>query len=178
LQGELYTQVLEGLAEGDHIVSIGSFFINAETKLKSGGMPAMPGMDHGAHVAAAPAGRAPTPTIDRGALAPAASAAPPSTGATSLIMTDPEPNARVSGPLHMIHVMFSQPVDAKASGFEVTAGDGKAVDVGNAMPMGDDGRMLMAMPKTPLPAGTYRVRWRTVGADSKPLQGEFSFTVQ
>ena len=46
LQGELYTQVLDGLAEGDNIVSVGSFFINAETKLKSTGMAAMPGMDH------------------------------------------------------------------------------------------------------------------------------------
>src|SRR5262245_56387114 len=46
LQGELYTQVLDGLTEGDNIVSVGSFFINAETKLKSAGMAAMPGKDH------------------------------------------------------------------------------------------------------------------------------------
>jgi multidrug efflux pump subunit AcrA (membrane-fusion protein) len=36
LEGELYTQVTEGLAEGDHVVSIGSFFIDADNKLKSG----------------------------------------------------------------------------------------------------------------------------------------------
>ena len=93
-------------------------------------------------------------------------------------MTDPSPNARVSAPLRMIHVMFSQPVDVKASGFEVTTSDGKAIDVGDAMPMGNDGKMLMAMPKTPLPAGTYRVKWHTVSANSQRLQGEFSFTVQ
>ncbi len=78
----------------------------------------------------------------------------------------------------MIHVMFSQPVDVKAYGFEVTTSDGKAIDVGNAMPMGNDGKMLMAMPKTPLPAGSYRVRWHAVGANAQPLQGDFSFTVQ
>ncbi len=93
-------------------------------------------------------------------------------------MTDPSPNARVSAPLQMIHVMFSQPVDVKASGFEVTTSDGKAVDVGSAMPMGSDGKMLMAMPKTPLPAGSYRVKWHTVAANAQPLEGEFLFTVQ
>ena len=76
----------------------------------------------------------------------------------------------------MIHVMFSQRVDATASGFEVTTSDGKVVDVGSAMSMGDT--MLMAMPKTPLPAGVYRVKWHTVGPNSQRLQGEFSFTVQ
>src|SRR5262245_8245296 len=35
LQGELYTQVTDGLKEGDKVVSVGSFFIDAETKLKS-----------------------------------------------------------------------------------------------------------------------------------------------
>ena len=34
LQGELYTQVLHGVAEGDEIVTLGSFFIDAEYKLK------------------------------------------------------------------------------------------------------------------------------------------------
>jgi len=36
IEGELYTQVLGGLAEGDQIVSIGSFFVDADNKLKGG----------------------------------------------------------------------------------------------------------------------------------------------
>ena len=190
LQGELYTQVLDGLTEGDNIVSVGSFFINAETKLKSAGMGAMPGMDHSqmpgmagidhsAHVAAAATPANPMPGMDHSAHgAPTAASPPASSGGTSVVMTDPSPNARVSAPLHMIHVMFSQPVDVKASGFDVTTNDGKKVDVGEAMPMGDDGKMLMAMPKTPLLAGTYKVKWHTVAANAQPLQGEFTFTVQ
>jgi len=176
LQGELYTQVLDGLTEGDNIVSVGSFFINAETKLKSAGMAAMPGMDHSAHMAAAasvPSSAAPMPGTDH-----TNHGAPAGVASTSLVMTDPSPNARVSAPLHMIHVMFSQPVDVKASGFDVTTNDGKKVDVGEAMPMGNDGKMLMAMPKTPLSTGTYRVKWHTVAANAQPLQGEFTFTVQ
>ena len=37
LEGELYTQVVDGLAEGDQVVSIGSFFVDADNKLKSAG---------------------------------------------------------------------------------------------------------------------------------------------
>ena len=34
IQGELYTQVLEGVKDGDQVVTFGSFFIDAEHKLK------------------------------------------------------------------------------------------------------------------------------------------------
>jgi methionine-rich copper-binding protein CopC len=77
----------------------------------------------------------------------------------------------------MIHVMFAQPIDMKSAGFAVTK-NGQPIDVGQAMPMGTDGKMLMAMPKTPLAAGNYTVKWHATGTDAKPIQGEFSFTVQ
>jgi len=35
IQGELYTQVLHGLTEGDQVVTFGSFFIDSEHKLKA-----------------------------------------------------------------------------------------------------------------------------------------------
>jgi hypothetical protein len=35
VQGELYTQVLDGLNDGDQVVTVGSFFIDAEHKLKA-----------------------------------------------------------------------------------------------------------------------------------------------
>ena len=35
VQGELYTQVLNGLNDGDQVVTVGSFFIDAEHKLKA-----------------------------------------------------------------------------------------------------------------------------------------------
>jgi methionine-rich copper-binding protein CopC len=165
LQGELYTQVTDGLKEGDQIVSVGSFFVDAETKLKSPDamMAAMPGMDHGS-----------MPGMDHSAMAanapPAAPGTPP-----AMVMTEPAANATVKGPLPMIHVMFNGPVDAKVSKFEVTKADGSRVDVGEAMPMG--ATMLMAMPKTPLAAGSYKVKWHTI-ASTKPLDGEFSFSVQ
>jgi len=48
IQGELYTQVLHGLTEGDQVVTFGSFFIDSEYKLKSTGQDAM-GNDHHQH---------------------------------------------------------------------------------------------------------------------------------
>jgi methionine-rich copper-binding protein CopC len=158
LQGELYTQVTEGLSEGDQVVSVGSFFVDADNKLKSAGMAAMPGMDHSAmtqSAANAPAGAGP-----------------------QAIMSDPEPNAAVKAPLYMIHVMFNNPVDVKTARMNITDKSGKSVDVGEAIPMGDDGKMLMAMPKIPLPAGSYNVKWQVAGTDGKQLQGEFAFTAQ
>ena len=41
VQGELYTQVVDGLKEGDQVVTFGSFFIDAEYKLKATDQGAM-----------------------------------------------------------------------------------------------------------------------------------------
>jgi len=48
VQGELYTQVLHGLDEGDQIVTFGSFFIDSEYKLKSSG-PSAASNEHQHH---------------------------------------------------------------------------------------------------------------------------------
>jgi copper resistance protein C len=94
------------------------------------------------------------------------------------VSTDPGANATVKAPLEMIHVLFHNPVDMKTARMSVTDKNGKPVDVGPAMPMGTDGKLLMAMPKTPLPAGTYHVTWQVKGANGNPLQGQFTFTAQ
>jgi hypothetical protein len=36
IQGELYTQILDGVRDGDQVVTFGSFFIDSEFKLKGG----------------------------------------------------------------------------------------------------------------------------------------------
>lgn len=94
------------------------------------------------------------------------------------VSTDPGANATVKAPLEMIHVLFHNPVDMKTARMSVTDKNGKPVDVGPAMPMGTDSKLLMAMPKTPLPAGTYHVTWQVKGTNGNPLQGQFTFTAQ
>ncbi len=98
--------------------------------------------------------------------------------APKLTMTDPEANAVVKAPVYMVHLMFDLPVDIRSVSFNVTDHSGKSVDVGQPMSMGDDGKMLMAIPNIPLPAGIYKVQWHATGPDGKPLDGEFSFTAQ
>ncbi len=94
------------------------------------------------------------------------------------VSTDPDANATVKAPLEMIHVLFHDPVDMKTARMSVTDKNGKTVDVGQAMQMGTDGKLLMAMPKTPLPAGTYHVMWQVKGTNGSPLQGQFTFTAK
>ena len=94
------------------------------------------------------------------------------------VSTDPGANATVKAPLEMIHVLFHNPVDMKTARMSVTDKNGKPVDVGPAMQMGTDGKLLMAMPKTPLPAGTYHVTWQVKGPNGNPLQGQFTFTAR
>jgi methionine-rich copper-binding protein CopC len=107
-----------------------------------------------------------------------AAAAPdqaPASNEQPMFMTEPADHERVKGPLPMIHVMFREPIDLKLSGLEVRKADGTRVEVGDPMPMGDT--IMMAMPKTPLPAGSYNVKWHAA-TGAKKLAGEFSFTVQ
>jgi len=94
------------------------------------------------------------------------------------VSTDPDANATVKAPLEMIHVLFHNPVDMKTARMIVTDKNGKPVDVGPAMQMGTDGKLLMAMPKTPLPADTYHVTWQVRGTNGSPLQGQFTFTAK
>ena len=94
------------------------------------------------------------------------------------VSTDPDANATVKAPLEMIHVLFHNPVDMKTARMVVTDKSGKPVDVGAAMQMGTDGKLMMAMPKTPLPAGTYHVTWQVKETNGKPLQGQFTFTAR
>ena len=51
IQGELLTEIVGGLNEGDQVVTFGSFFIDAEHKLKAGdqGPPATMSDDHRPH---------------------------------------------------------------------------------------------------------------------------------
>lgn len=161
IQGELYTQILGGLNAGDQVVSIGSFFIDAEHKMKTQGMPSMPGMDHGSMEGMA--------GMDHGSMAMASNGMP---------MTEPADNETVNAPVRMIHVMFDHQVDPARSEFEVRTRTGNPIDVGEVMIMGNDGTMLMVMPKTPLVPGDYDVKWHTEGANSEKVEGEFSFTVK
>ena len=39
-------------------------------------------------------------------------------------------------------------------------------------------RRLLQIDLTPLPSGTYRVKWRAVSVDTHATEGDFNFTVK
>jgi hypothetical protein len=169
IQGELYTQVTDGLSENDEVVSVGSFFVDAETKLKStGGMPPMPGMDHGSMAG-----------MDHGGMQTIQASPEDVTtaGPLKLTMTDPAASSTVGSPM-MIHVRFNRPVDAAKSKIDITDAKGARVVTDAPIPMGRDGTMLMVMPAARLTPGDYKVKWRTTGIDAAVLEGDFTFKVK
>lgn len=172
IQGELYTQIVGGLSENDEVVSVGSFFVDADIKLKStGGMPAMPGMDHGAMAG-----------MDHGAMDHGAAAEPaPTRGPTAkltMMMTEPASSATVTAPIGMIHVMFNRTVDPLKSEMELIDASGRRMAAKGPTSMGRDGTFLMLMPETDLAPGAYRVKWRATGLDAAVIDGDFSFVVK
>ncbi|HWA21950.1 MAG TPA: copper resistance protein CopC [Caulobacterales bacterium] len=185
VQGELYTEVKEGLKDGDEVVSVGSFFVDAETKLKSTGeMPAMAGMDHSSMVGMdrTQMAQATMPGMDHSAAASMQMTPPPqkSTNAAKLSATMSEPAAAeiVTKPVMMVHIMFDHPVDAAKSDIQIIDGTGARVSAQGPMPMGTDGKMIMAMPAKPLAPGGYQIRWKATGLDKTAVSGEYKFTVK
>lgn len=183
VQGELYTEVKEGLKDGDEVVSVGSFFVDAETKLKSTGeMPAMAGMDHSKmagmdHMQMA---QATMPGMDHGGHADMQKPAQKSANAAKLSATMTEPAAAevLTKPVMMVHIMFDHPVDPTKSDIQIIDGAGVRVSAQGPMPMGTDGKMIMAMPAKPLAPGAYQIRWRATGLDKTIVNGEYKFTVK
>lgn len=76
----------------------------------------------------------------------------------------------------MIMLTFNEKLVPKLSGFEVVGADGKTLDL-PVMTAGG-GKMLHAMPRQALPAGTYKVTWRAVSDDGHRTEGAVSFTVK
>ena len=44
--------------------------------------------------------------------------------------------------------------------------------------VGTDGKTLIATPKSPLPAGDYKLNWHAVAGDSHRIDGSFTFHVK
>ena len=89
-----------------------------------------------------------------------------------LEMSNPAANATVAAP-KKIMLQFSEKLQPKFSGFEVTMG-GTAVPV--KVTVAKD--MVMGTPKKPLAAGAYAVKWHVVTADTHRMEGTFNFTVR
>lgn len=75
-----------------------------------------------------------------------------------------------------ITLHFTEALEARFSGFEVTDARNRRVNVtSHADP--SDPAMLVATLTSPLPAGVYHVNWHIVAHDGHRMRGDFQFTV-
>lgn len=76
-----------------------------------------------------------------------------------------------------IRLTFSEGVEPRLSGIEVTNSAGHKIRTTEASCVSGQPTVLVARITSPLPAGAYRVSWRVVSIDTHRTQGSFSFQV-
>jgi copper resistance protein C len=75
-----------------------------------------------------------------------------------------------------IRLTFSEGIEPRFSGIDLTTGDGRPVATGAAaVDPANDKQLVLALP--PLAPGRYRVRWHVVSVDTHRTEGEYSFAV-
>jgi hypothetical protein len=87
----------------------------------------------------------------------------------------PGENTTVASP-QAITLHFTEALEARFSGFEITDAHNRRVNVtSHADPA--DAAVLVATLGSPLPAGVYHVNWHIVAHDGHRMRGAFEFTV-
>ena len=90
--------------------------------------------------------------------------------------SNPAANATVASPTS-ITLQFTEPLEARFSGFEITDAQGRAVVV-TTQPDPANAAVLVATPASPLAPGLYHVGWHVVAQDGHRMRGTFDFTVR
>ena len=76
-----------------------------------------------------------------------------------------------------IRLTFTEAIEPRFSGIDLTASDGRAIARGSAVvDSGNDRQLVLALPT--LTPGRYRVRWHVVSVDTHRTEGEYSFAVE
>lgn len=104
-------------------------------------------------------------------------AAAPAFAHASIEATDPSAGAIVPTSPSAIELQFSEAVSVGLGGVRVLSADGDAVSTGRPATVPGKPEVV----RTTLPTlrkGTYVVTWRVVSADSHPVRGAFTFSVE
>ncbi len=112
------------------------------------------------------------------ALALAATSIPPRAFAHAFLdRADPRVGSSVDRAPRQVTLWFSEPLEPAFSRVKVLDAQGNEVDAKDGAVDADDrGVMHATLPM--LPAGTYRVEWRVVSADTHVTKGDFTFEVR
>lgn len=95
-----------------------------------------------------------------------------------LVKSDPAANAVVSTGPKELRLSFNEELVPKFSSADVTDQKGQKVEIGTTAADPADKKQLIVPLSKPLAAGTYKVEWHAVAADTHRVQGSYSFTVK
>ena len=95
-----------------------------------------------------------------------------------LVKSDPAADAVVSVSLKELRLSFNEELVPKFSSADVKDQKGQKVKTGTAAADPTDKKQLVVPLSKPLAAGSYKVEWHAVGADTHRVQGSYSFTVK
>lgn len=116
-------------------------------------------------------------TVIRSLAALAIACIPPLAAAHAFLdHASPRVGTQVHGSPAQVKLWFTQDIEPAFSTVVVADAQGKQVDRGDKrVDASDRSVLLVSLP--PLPAGTYRVRWRVLSVDTHVTEGDFTFKV-
>jgi copper transport protein len=92
-----------------------------------------------------------------------------------LLASSPADGERLEVSPDVVTLTWSEPVTADPGGIEVFDASGTRIDLGAVQVLADDA--LAASIRERLPEGTYRLVWRVLSADGRPVAGTVVFAV-
>jgi len=95
-----------------------------------------------------------------------------------LVKSDPAADAVVSVSLKELRLSFNEELVPKFSSADVKDQKGQKVQTRIAAADPTDKKQLVVPLSKPLAAGSYKVEWHAVAADTHRVQGSYSFTVK
>ena len=95
-----------------------------------------------------------------------------------LVKSDPAANAVVTASPKELRLSFNEELVPKFSSADVKDQKGQKVEIGTTTADPTDKKQLVVPLSKPLAAGTYKVEWHAVAADTHRVQGSYSFTVK
>lgn len=100
-----------------------------------------------------------------------------------LVSASPAPNSAVAS-INQIELHFNEKLVGQFSSVDLAMTDMPGMKMNSPMKMpastvvGADGKTLIVRTKSPLSAGTYKLDWHAVSADTHRVNGSYSFKVK
>ena len=95
-----------------------------------------------------------------------------------LVKSDPANDAVVTASPKELRLSFNEVLMPKFSNAEVKDQNGQKVETGTVSADPKDKKQLVVPLSKPLAAGSYKVNWHAVAADTHRVEGSYSFTVK